>query len=71
MAENLTYHIKLFNDKVRMLNQTSGKTVTLTAQEARSLHNDIYDLLSTIAEFTKGSGQSSDVVNISMDGGRF
>lgn len=71
MSDNLTYHIKLFNDKVRMLNQTSGKTLTLTAQEARSLHNDIYDLLSTIAELSKNGGQDSGAVNISMDGGRF
>lgn len=67
----LTYHIKLFNDKVRMLNQTSGKVLTLSAQEARSLHNDIYDLLGTIAELTKNPGQAADVVNINMDGGRF
>jgi uncharacterized protein YfkK (UPF0435 family) len=71
MSENLTYHIKLFNDKVRVLNQTSGKTLTLTAQEARSLHNDIYDLLSTIAELSKNGGSNNDSISINMDGGRF
>lgn len=68
---DITYHIKLFNDKVRVLNQTSGKTLTLTAQEARSLHNDIYDLLSTIAELSKQPAETPGVVNINMDGGRF
>lgn len=69
--DNLTYHIKLFNDKVRVLNQTSGKVLTLTAVEARNLHNDIFDLLSTIAELSKNTNTIQPTVGISMDGGGF
>lgn len=69
--DNLPYHIKLFNDRVRQLNQTNGKILTLNAQEARNLHNDIYDLLAMIAELTKETPASSNIVSVNMDGGGF
>lgn len=61
----------MFNDRVRAMNQTNGKLVTLNPQEARSLHAEIYDLMATIAELTKSSNQVSSVTNVSMDGGHF
>ena len=67
---NLPLHIKKFNDKVRVLNQGNGKLLTLNAEEARSLHAEIYDLMATIANLSK-QGPATDVVNISMDGGGF
>lgn len=70
MDNNLPLHIKLFNDRVRVLNQSNGKILTLNAQEARSLHAEIYDLMATIASLSKNS-DSSDVVTINMDGGKF
>ena len=69
--DNLPYHIRQFNDKVRILNQSNAKLLTLSAQEARSLHNDIYDLLATIAELSKEKPDTLSVTNISMDGGSF
>ncbi|CAB4128701.1 hypothetical protein UFOVP112_59 [uncultured Caudovirales phage] len=71
MDNNLPFHIKMFNDRVRAMNQTNGKLVTLNPQEARSLHAEIYDLMATIAELTKSSNQVSSVTNVSMDGGHF
>jgi hypothetical protein len=71
MADNnLPFHIKLFNDKVRVLNQTNGKMLTLNPQEARSLHAEIYDLMATIADLTKNN-VAEDSVIINMDGGGF
>lgn len=69
--DNLSYHIKLFNDKVRVLNQTSGKVLTLTAAEAKSLHADIFDLLSTIALLSKQGGTQTEITGLSLDGGGF
>jgi benzoyl-CoA reductase/2-hydroxyglutaryl-CoA dehydratase subunit BcrC/BadD/HgdB len=69
--DNLPYHVKLFNDRVRQLNQTNGKLLTLNAQEARSLHNDIYELLATIAELTKENPTAPSVISVNMDGGGF
>lgn len=70
MDNNLPIHIKKYNDKVRAMNQSNSKLLTLNAEEARSLHAEIYDLMATIASLsTKSAG--SDVVNVSMDGGGF
>lgn len=71
MDNNLPFHIKNFNNKVRAMNQTNGKLLTLNAEEARSLHAEIYDLMATIAELTKLSEQGGTVTAINMDGGGF
>ena len=70
MDNNLPLHIKNFNSKVRAMNQSNGKVLTLNAEEARSLHAEIYDLMATIAELTKNT-DPSDTVIINMDGGGF
>jgi hypothetical protein len=69
MAE--TYHIRLFNDRVRTMNQTRGKSLMLTPQEAQSLHGDIFELLTQIAELSKQIEAKSEVVEVSLDGGGF
>ena len=71
MDNNYTFHVKLFNDKVRVLNQTNSKILTLNAQEARNLHAEIYDLMATIANFSKDSTSAGDNIVINMDGGGF
>jgi hypothetical protein len=71
---NLSLHLKNFSDKVKVMNQTGGKTLSLTANEARSLHSDIFDLLNHCATLSKKiqSASSNDtVVSISVDGGGF
>ena len=67
---NLPIHIKKYNDKVRAMNQSNGKVLTLNAEEARSLHAEIYDLMATIASLT-AKPVVADVVSVSMDGGGF
>ena len=72
MADNNTsLHIKLFNDKVRAMNQSNSKLLTLNAQEARSLHAEIYDLMATISNLSKNTDQTSNITNVNMDGGSF
>ena len=62
--------IKLFNDRVRAMNQSNGKLITLNAQEARNLHTEIYDLLSSqLVASTDTSAQST--VTVVVDGGTF
>jgi hypothetical protein len=70
MDNNVSLHIKMFNDRVRAMNQSGGKILTLNAQEARSLHAEIYDLMATIAGLAKGNTNTTDI-NVSMDGGKF
>jgi hypothetical protein len=51
------------------MNQGNGKLLTLNAQEARSLHAEIYDLMATITSLSKTTDAAS--ISISMDGGGF
>lgn len=74
MDNNLSLHLKKFNDKVKLMNQSGGRQVTLTAQEARSLQSDIYDLLTLCASLTKQLQQAqptAQVISVSIDGGGF
>ena len=61
----LTLHFKMFNDKVRMLNQLGQKNLILTAEEARNLHSDLFDLLNRVAE------PSQELTDKMLDGGKF
>lgn len=65
----LSLTIKSFNEKVKQMNQTNGKQLVLSAQEARNLHNDLFLLLTNVAEKTVGT--TDEVVQINMDGGSF
>jgi hypothetical protein len=71
MDNNLPFHIKMFNDRVKTMNQSNSKILTLNQQEARNLHAEIYDLMATIANFTKDTTNTGDDIVISMDGGGF
>ena len=68
--EQISLTIRTFNDKVKIMNQTNGKQLVLSAQEARNLHNDIYAMLANIAELASNKVQD-DVIQISVDGGGF
>jgi len=71
MADNLSIHVRMFNDRVRVMNQTQKKELTLTAAEARNLHADIVALLTHIAEISGSNAGKDDVTVIAMDGGGF
>lgn len=69
--EQLSIAIRSFNDKVRMMNQSNAKQLQLTAQEARSLHADIFSLLSNLAEISSTDIPATPISEINMDGGKF
>lgn len=71
MSEQLPYHIKLFNDRVRMMNQTNTKFLTLNADEARNLHTEVYNLLASLADLSLNHQKTEEIVQIKMDGGSF
>lgn len=74
MESNLTLHLKLFNDKVKVLNQSQSKQLTLTAQEARNIHADLFDLLNhcyTLSQKLNEKRQDIEVITVGMDGGKF
>ena len=72
MKDNLSIHVRNFNEKVRVMNQSQRKDLVLSAQEARNLHADIFDLLAHIAKLTeRPTMEPPSITSISMDGGRF
>lgn len=72
--EKLSLHVQMFNDKVRAMNQTNSRDLVLSAQEARNLHSDIFNLLAKLAELeTNKPAVQLDTRNNSsnFDGGSF
>ena len=69
--EQLTLTLRKFNDRVKAMNQTNGKQLVLSAEEARNLHADLFALLANIAELSSGDGPKDDVIQIQVDGGGF
>lgn len=68
--QKLSLAIKNFNERVKVMNQTGGKQVALSADEARNLHADIFNLLATVAELQKVPTESVSA-SVSLDGGGF
>ena len=62
--------IQNFNNRVRQMNQTNSKQLVLSSEEARSIHADIFSLLSMIAELQNRS-DPEPVNSVFMDGGGF
>ena len=73
MENNLTLHLKMFNDKVKQMNNSQSKQLILSAQEARNLHSDLFDLLNHCATISKKlqEKRQDDVISVGMDGGGF
>ena len=63
----------MFNDKVKLMNQSQSKQLILSAQEARNLHADLFDLLNHCATISQKlqEKRQDDVVSVGMDGGSF
>jgi len=53
MESQFSLHIKAFNNRVKVMNQTNARDLTLTKLEAQNLQADIFELLTQIAELTK------------------
>jgi hypothetical protein len=71
-TDKLSLHIRMFNDKVRVMNQTQSKQLILSAVEARNLHADLFALLTHIAELSdRPQEEPQAVTQLSMDGGTF
>lgn len=68
--QKLSLAIKNFNERVKVMNQTGSKQLTLNAEEARNLHADIFNLLANIAEL-QGTTESIQPTAMSLDGGGF
>jgi len=71
MVEQLqTIHLKNFNDRVKAMSQTNSRELTMSAQDARNLQADIFNLMTLVVDLS-AVDKGSDVVQVSMDGGGF
>ena len=68
--QKLSLSIKNFNERVKVMNQTGSKQLALSADEARNLHADIFNLLANIAELQTGP-QTVVQTATGLDGGGF
>ncbi len=73
MEHLLSLHLKKFNDRVKVMNQTNSRDLVLTAAEARQLQADLFDLLTKINDLVEIKQQSKEepVVQVTMQGGKF
>jgi len=73
MESQFSLHIKSFNNRVKVMNQTNARDLTLTKLEAQNLQADIFELLTQIAELTKiqEQQQADAAINVEFDGGNF
>lgn len=53
LEQQLSLHLKKFNDRVKVMNQTNSKDLNLSAAEARQLQADIFDLLAKINDLVE------------------
>ena len=73
LEQQLSLHLKKFNDRVKVMNQTNSKDLNLSAAEARQLQADIFDLLAKINDLVdvKQQDTTEPVVQVNMQGGKF
>ena len=72
MESQLTIHLKKFNDRVKVMNQTNAKELILNKLEAQNLQADIFELLTQVALLSEVRDKETEsTVDINMDGGGF
>ncbi len=73
MEQQLSLHLKTFNKRVQVMNQTNARELTLSALEARNLHAELFELLAHIADLTeiKKEVEAESVITAVGDGGSF
>jgi hypothetical protein len=70
--QTLSLAVQNFNNRVKQMNQTNSKQLVLTADEARNLHADIFNLLANMAEIqSKPTETVQETGGLSLDGGSF
>jgi len=68
--QKVSVAIKNFNDRIKVMNQTGSKQLQLSAEDARNLHADIFNLLANIAELQSRS-EPKQSTQLNFDGGSF
>jgi len=70
MSTKPSFHVLSFSNQVQLMNQTNSKRLTMTAEDARNLHTEIFALMAKIVELT-ATQDEPEQITIAMDGGGF
>ena len=71
MEQQLSLHLRKFNDRVKVLNQTNARDLVLSAAEARQLQADIFDLLTQIQALAEVKSSEPEVIAVQVKGAGF
>jgi hypothetical protein len=72
LEQQLSLHLKNFNKKVLVMNQTNSKELVLTALEARNIQAELFELLAHIVDLTDAKKDpANEVVTVHLNGGKF
>jgi len=71
MEQQLSLHLRKFNDRVKVLNQTNARDLVLSAAEARQLQADIFDLLTQIQALAEVKSAEPEVIAVQVKGAGF
>jgi hypothetical protein len=71
MEHLLSLHLKKFNDRIKVMNQTQSKELVLSAGEARQLHADIFDLLTQIQHLAQTPDTPVEPITVQLQGSKF
>lgn len=71
MEQLLSLHLRKFNDRVKVLNQTNAREMVLSAAEARQLQADIFDLLTQIQALAEVKSAEPEVIAVQVKGAGF
>ncbi len=71
--KNLSISFQNFNNRIKQMNQTNARQMTLSADEARNLHSDIFALLSQLADENKKEVVQTEAIAgvVNLDAGRY
>lgn len=72
MENLLSIHLRAFNNRVKVMNQTNARELSLTASEARQLQADIFDLLVQIQSLAEAKKSTeNEVIAVQVKGAGF
>lgn len=72
MEQQLSLHLRKFNDRVKVLNQTNARELILSAAEARQLQADIFDLLTQIQALAEvKENNENEIIAVQVKGAGF
>ena len=73
MEHQLSLHLKNFNKRVQVMNQTNSRERTITATEARNIQAELFELLAHMIDLTelKNEAEQDAVITVVNDGGSF